>query len=80
MKKLNDFIREKQEDPEATDSLESSKDSLITMIASLLNRYKSTDRGDIKSILMLIAALQLLSSGGTSNMTVSTARRLVSVK
>lgn len=61
-----------------SDDKNPTKDSLISMIANSLNRYKTSDKGDVRGILMLIAALQMLSAGGDSNLSISTARRLVS--
>lgn len=73
MKKFAEFKEEKKEN-----NLDATKDSLLAMIANSLNRYKSSDKGDVRGILMLIAALQMISAGGNSNLAISTARRLVS--
>lgn len=79
MKTFVEFAVKKEKDSVAADdNMKATKDSLIAMIANSLNRYKSQDKGDVRGILMLIAALQMISAGGDSNLSISTARRLVS--
>lgn len=60
-----------------TNDLEASRRSLLTLIASTLNRYRSSNKTDTKSMLMLIAALGLLNAKDDSNMTIAAARRLI---
>jgi len=75
MKKFSDFIVE--EDDEAA-SDEATKKSLINIIANNLNRYKTSDKGDVKNMLMMIAALSLLNSKDNSGLALVTARKLAS--
>lgn len=73
MKTLNKFLLEADDD--STD-LETTKKSLITFISSNMARFLSkSDKQDTKPLLMLIAALQLVSiADDTQSLTV--ARRL----
>lgn len=79
MRKFSTFVEENGEDaekPEKSGS-DATRLSLLSMIANSLNRYKTSDKGDVRGILMLIAALSLLSASDQPLAT-STARRLVS--
>ena len=64
---------------EDKDEALATRQSLSNLIASLLNRYKNNPKSNIKDILMLIAALNVL-NGNTNNpeFAVATARRLIS--
>lgn len=73
MRKFSEFAEEKTEE----DDMESSRKSLLILIANALNKYRSSDKSDIKSMLMLIAALGLLNAKDESNLSLSAARRLV---
>jgi len=77
MKKFSDFIVEEEmgDEPASDDA---TKKSLINIIANNLNRYKTSDKGDIKNMLMMIAALSLLNSKDNSGLALNTARRLAS--
>jgi hypothetical protein len=77
MKKFSDFIIEEEmgDEPASDDA---TKKSLINIIANNLNRYKTSDKGDIKNMLMMIAALSLLNSKDNSGLALNTARRLAS--
>lgn len=70
---FDEFVKENEE---KEDELESSRKSLLLMIANALNKYRSSDKADTKSMLMLIAALGLLNAKDESNLTLSAARRL----
>lgn len=77
MKKFSDFIVEEEigDEPAPDDA---TKKSLINIIANNLNRYKTSDKGDVKNMLMMIAALSLLNSKDSSGLALNTARRLAS--
>jgi hypothetical protein len=77
MKKFSDFIVEEEigDEPASDDA---TKKSLINVIANNLNRYKTSDKGDVKNMLMMIAALSLLNSKDNSGLALNTARRLAS--
>lgn len=77
MKKFSDFIVEEEmgDEPASDDA---TKKSLINIIANNLNRYKTSDKGDIKNMLMMIAALSLLNSKDNSGLALNTARKLAS--
>jgi len=77
MKKFSDFIVEEEMGDESA-SDDATKKSLINIIANNLNRYKTSDKGDIKNMLMMIAALSLLNSKDNSGLALNTARRLAS--
>lgn len=53
-----------------------SRDTLINVIANSLNRVKSTDKTDTKTLLMLIAALGLLNASKDSDLALTVARKL----
>jgi hypothetical protein len=79
MKKFSTFVEqdEKDDNEKSSGSSDATRLSLLSMIANSLNRYKTSDKGDVRGILMLIAALSLLSASDQPLAT-STARRLVS--
>jgi hypothetical protein len=77
MKKFSTYVEQEGEDDEKSGGSDAARLSLLTMIANSLNRYKTSDKGDIRGILMLIAALSLLNASNEP-MATSTARRLVS--
>lgn len=54
-----------------------SKDNLAVMVAQALNRYSFLDKADDRGMLLLIAALQLLTISDGSDTINSTARRLI---
>ena len=77
MKKFSDFIVEEEigDEPASDDA---TKKSLINIIANNLNRLKTSDKADVKNMLMMIAALSLLNSKDNSGLALNTARRLAS--
>ena len=79
MKKFSTFVEqdEKDDNEKSSGSSDATRLSLLSMIANSLNRYKTSDKGDVRGILMLIAALSILSASDQPLAT-STARRLVS--
>jgi hypothetical protein len=78
MKKFSTFTEENEKDDnEKSGGMDATRLSLLSMIANSLNRYKTSDKGDVRGILMLIAALSMLSASDQPLAT-STARRLVS--
>jgi hypothetical protein len=77
MKKFSDFITEEEKDDESA-SDEGTRKSLINIIANNLNRLKTSDKADVKNMLMMIAALSLLNTKDTSGLTLNTARKLAS--
>lgn len=59
------------------DNKENSKRALVTLIGSLLSKYRSQKDSNVKEILMLIAALNMLSVSDDDTYTNSVARRLI---
>lgn len=76
MKKFSDFAAEENDDEGQSD--DATRKSLVNIIANNLNRYKTSDKGDVKNMLMMIAALSLLNSKDNSGLALNTARRLAS--
>ena len=73
MKTLNEFLTEAEDD--STD-LEITKKSIILLISSNLSRFiNKSDKEDVTSMMMLIAALQLVGIA-TDVQSLSVARRL----
>lgn len=76
MKKFSDFAAEENDDEGQSD--EATRKALVNIIANNLNRLKTSDKGDVKNMLMMIAALSLLNSKDNSGLALSTARKLAS--
>jgi hypothetical protein len=77
MKKFSTFISEEEKEEEVA-SDEGTRKSLINIIANNLNRLKTSDKADVKNMLMMIAALSLLNSKDNSGLALNTARKLAS--
>lgn len=60
-----------------TDNKENSKRALVTLIGTLLTKYKSQKDSNVKEILMLIAALNMLNVSDNDTYSNSVARRLI---
>jgi hypothetical protein len=76
MKKFSDFAAEENDDEVQSD--EATRKALVNIIANNLNRLKTSDKGDVKNMLMMIAALSLLNSKDNSGLALNTARKLAS--
>lgn len=76
MKKFSDFTAEENDDEAQSD--DATRKSLVNIIANNLNRLKTSDKGDVKNMLMMIAALSLLNSKDNSGLALNTARKLAS--
>ena len=76
MKKFSDFAAEENDDEGQSD--EATRKALVNIIANNLNRLKTSDKGDVKNMLMMIAALSLLNSKDNSGLALNTARKLAS--
>lgn len=59
MKKFNEFISEADDQMDPTET----KKALLNLISSNFFRFASSEKTDERSLLMLIAALGILSSG-----------------
>lgn len=76
MKKFSDFTAEENDEEPQSD--EATRKALVNIIANNLNRLKTSDKGDVKNMLMMIAALSLLNSKDNSGLALNTARKLAS--
>lgn len=79
MKTFNRFIHEAailEATDTDVDTAADAKKQVVMQITTYLQRFGNQESGDVKGMLLLIAALNVLNSGGDDAYAISTAKRL----